>query len=158
VSVAIVRWPDEAENIPQLKAIGAPRLLLVAEDAPLPTTLDFDEDWVRLPASDSDVVARAELLAVRAAQRTSEPILNGDGRLAYRGRWVALSHTEELAAKVLADRFREVVPAEALLSRGDHEITSTGVRTLIMRLRRRVEPLGLVVRTVHGRGYVLDVP
>jgi DNA-binding response OmpR family regulator len=30
------------------------------------------------------------------------------------------------------------------------------VRVQVMRLRKRIRPLGLVVRTVRGRGYVLE--
>ena len=35
-------------------------------------------------------------------------------------------------------------------------MTANVVRVHMMRLRKRILPLGLVVRTVHGRGYLLE--
>jgi DNA-binding response OmpR family regulator len=35
-------------------------------------------------------------------------------------------------------------------------MTSNALRVHVARLRKRIRPLGLVVRTVHGRGYVLE--
>lgn len=155
-SVAIVHWPTEADNVAHLRAIGAPRLLLLSPDEPAPTDAAIDEDWIRMPAPESDVLARANALAERAKQFAPRPEVRGDGRIEYRGSWVALSQSEECAAKVLTEHFRAVVDPEAMVTLGDHTITTTGVRTLVMRIRRRIEPLGLVVRTVHGRGYVME--
>jgi hypothetical protein len=155
--VAIVRWPEESDNVVRLRAAGTPRLLLVAPDASAPQGSDCDEDWIRLPAADDDVRVRAAAVAERSLRHSPHPFTSGDGRLAFRGRWVALSQTEEAMARILADHFGEVVDAETLAgSRGADPLSENALRVLLHRLRRRIGPLGLVVRTVHGRGCVLE--
>src|SRR5687768_8818823 len=65
--VVLVRWPDEAERRRQLLEAGRPRLLIVAAGVPAPAPEDCMEDWVRVPAEESDVRARIESLAFRAS-------------------------------------------------------------------------------------------
>jgi DNA-binding response OmpR family regulator len=154
LSVAILRWPEEAGSIDRLRAAGTPRLLLVGPGAPAPVGTDCAEDWVRLPAADSDVRVRTLALAARAARHSPHPQVKGDGRLAFRGRWVAVSQTEEGIARLLAEHFGDVVDGEALA--GGLGLSDNAVRVQMMRLRKRIRPLGLVVRTVRGRGYVLE--
>jgi two-component system OmpR family response regulator len=144
--VAIVRWPEEAGSIDRLRAAGTPRLLLVGPDVPAPVGTDCAEDWVRLPAADSDVRVRTMALAARAAW--------GAPRLAFRDRWVAVSQTEESIVGQLAGHFGEVVDGARLAS--ELGLSDNAVRVQVMRLRKRIRPLGLVVRTVRGRGYVLE--
>lgn len=153
-SVALVRWPEEAGSIERLRAAGTPRLLLVAPDAMPPSGTDCDEDWIRLPAPDRDVRVRTLALAARAARHSPSPEVKGDGRIAFRDRWVALSQTEEAIVRLLVDSFGEVVDNDAL-ARG-LGMSDNAMRVQIMRLRNRIRPVGLVVRTVRGRGYVLE--
>jgi biotin operon repressor len=152
--VAIVRWPEDAGSIDRLRAAGTPRLLLVDPDAPAPVGTDCTEDWVRLPADDGDVRVRTLALAARAARHNPSPEVKGDGRLAFRDRWVAVSQTEEAIVGRLAARFGEVVDGGRLAR--ELGLTDNAVRVQVMRLRKRIRPLGLVVRTVRGRGYVLE--
>ncbi len=152
--VALVRWPEEAGSIDRLRAAGTPRLLLVGPGAAAPVGTDCTEDWVRLPAADSDVRVRSRALAARAARHNPSPEVKGDGRLAFRDRWVAVSQTEESIVARLADRFGEVVDGAGLAA--ELGLTDNAVRVQVMRLRKRIRPLGLVVRTVRGRGYVLE--
>jgi DNA-binding response OmpR family regulator len=152
--VAIVRWPEEAASLERLRASGTPRLLLVAPGAMAPPGTGCDEDWIRLPAPDDDLRARASALAARASRHSPRPELKGDGRIALQGRWVSLSQTEEEMARLLSDRFGEVVDGETLAAA--QSLTGNAVRVHITRLRKRIQPLGLVVRTVRGRGYVLE--
>jgi biotin operon repressor len=152
--VAIVRWPEEAGSIDRLRAAGTPRLLLVGPDVPAPVGTDCAEDWVRLPAADSDVRVRTIALAARAARHNPSPEVKGDGRLAFRDRWVAVSQTEESIVGQLAAHFGEVVDGARLAS--ELGLSDNAVRVQVMRLRKRIRPLGLVVRTVRGRGYVLE--
>src|ERR1051325_7809723 len=135
--VAIVRWPEEASSIDQLRAIGVPRLLLVAPDAAAPDHVDRDEDWIRPPLPDDDVRTRAQTLARRAAGRRPGPVLKGDGRIVFGDRWTALSETEEALARVLSDRFGEVVDPTTLASVSKPEpMTSGSMRIHIMKLRK----------------------
>jgi DNA-binding response OmpR family regulator len=154
--VTIVRWPEEAAVAAYLRAAGRPRLLLVAPHAQAPVTTDWDEDWVRLPATDDDVRVRAAALEARAARRLRRPELGADGRLFAAGHWVALSHVESEMVRVMCDRFGEVVDADALAVGADRRRTPTAVRVHLTRLRKRIRPIGLVIHTVRGRGYVLD--
>jgi DNA-binding response OmpR family regulator len=52
----------------------------------------------------------------------------------------------------------EVVTRDELAAVGwpDETPTRNAVDLRVMRLRRRVEPLGVMIRTVRGRGYVVD--
>jgi two-component system OmpR family response regulator len=90
-SVTLVRWPAEADRLESLRVAGSPRLLLVDHDAAPPLTLDPLEDWVRLPAAETEVDARRTTLEARAGTNGTAPVVDGDGLLHYRDRWVALS-------------------------------------------------------------------
>jgi DNA-binding response OmpR family regulator len=85
------------------------------------------------------------------------PEVSGDGRLCFLDDWVPLSPLEERIAAEFAERFGNVVAHERLgtLS-GGPPLSSNAIRVHIKRFRDRIAPLGLVVRTVHGRGYVLE--
>jgi DNA-binding response OmpR family regulator len=156
--VVILRWPEEAGSVDRLRAEGTPRLLLVAPDAAAPDVTACDEDWIRMPADDADVRARAATLASRAARHSPRPEVNGDGRIKFRSRWAPLSQTEEPLARALAEHFGDVLDRSMVekAAWGDHQPSPNTVRVHITRLRRRIRPLGLVVRTVHGRGYVME--
>lgn len=156
--VAILRWPEEAGSLERLRAAGAPRLLLVAPEASAPETSACEEDWIRMPADDADVRARAATVARRATRHSPGPEVSGDGRIKFRDRWAPLSQTEEPLARALAENFGEVLDRGVVekAAWGDRRPSANTVRVHITRLRRRIRPLGLVVRTVHGRGYVME--
>jgi DNA-binding response OmpR family regulator len=55
----------------------------------------------------------------------------------------------------------QVLSPEALLNRvwpSDSEATTEALRTALKRLRKKVDPGGNLLRTVHGVGYILEVP
>jgi two-component system OmpR family response regulator len=156
--VRLVRWPEEAHLLEQLRAEGAPRLLLVRPPAPAPIVSDCEEDWVRLPADDGDVRARVRALAVRSTRHQPGPKVGADGRLRYGGQWIALSPIEHRVAGVLAERFGEVVDSD-LLARAawpDDGTNEGALRVHLTRLRRRLRPLALDVQNVRGRGYLME--
>ncbi|HEX2700484.1 MAG TPA: helix-turn-helix domain-containing protein [Acidimicrobiales bacterium] len=157
LDVAILRWPEESAVLSDLRAAGTPRLLLVSPDEPAPAGTGCDEDWVRLPTSDDDVRVRAVALAARASRHSHRPQVKGDGRITYRGRWVALSEGEEHLCRILADQLGEVVAPEAMVAvSAGQNLSSGAIRLHIMRLRKRLQPLGLAVRTVRSRGYLME--
>ncbi|MCZ7527094.1 MAG: helix-turn-helix domain-containing protein [Acidimicrobiia bacterium] len=159
MDVVLVRWPEEQDRVERLRARGAPRLLLVgSEDLP-PATADCLEDWVRLPADDREVRVRVASLMARAeSEHAVVPEIDRDGLLRFRGRWVALSPVEQALAGALVERFGTVVSREALAARAwaDGAPTRNALDVHILRLRRRIAPLGLEVRTVRSRGYLLQ--
>lgn len=55
----------------------------------------------------------------------------------------------------------QVFSPEALLNRvwpSESEATTEALRTALKRLRKKVDPDGNLLRTVHGVGYILEVP
>jgi hypothetical protein len=156
--VVLVRWPEESDRLERLRGDGTPRLLLVSPDEPPPESSDCLEDWVRLPVDDRDVRARVAALVARAAHERTEPELDADGLLRYRGEWVSLSPVERALARAMVDRFGAVVARDTLARRAwpDGAPTRNALDVHVLRLRRRILPLGLEVRTVRSRGYLLQ--
>lgn len=158
MDVVLVRWPEESEHLAELRAGGVPRLLLVGPDSAPPRAIDPLEDWVRLPADDQDVRARVATLEARASTSASRPELDADGLLRFRDQWVSLSPVERLLAAALVDRFGAVVGREVLSKHAWPEgaPTRNALDVHILRLRRRIAELGLEIRTVRSRGYLLQ--
>lgn len=158
LDVVLVRWPEESEHLDDLRSRGVPRLLLVGPGSPPPDSIDTLEDWVRLPAADPDVRARVATLEMRASNVASSPEIDVDGLLRYRDRWVSLSPVESLIARVLTERLDAVVSREVLIKRAwpDGAPTRNALDVHVLRLRRRIAPLGLEIRTVRSRGYLLQ--
>jgi DNA-binding response OmpR family regulator len=160
VDVPFVRWPEDHEKLEQLRQEGTPRLLLVDADAPSPVVADCLEDWVRLPAADADVRARADALRLRAARHGApEAEVDPQGVVRVGDRSVVLPPVEAALAVVLAERMGAVVGRGALLRAAwpDGEPDRNLLDVRILRLRRRLAPLGLVIRTVRARGYLMEL-
>lgn len=154
----LVRWPEERELLARLRAEGTPRLLLVRPPAPAPEVMECEEDWVRLPADDGDVRARMLALAARSSRHRPGPHVGPDGRLRNGSSWIALSPIELRLARVLAERFGEVVRSESLAGAAwpGEAINEGALRVHLTRLRRRLRVLGLEVQNVRGRGYLME--
>jgi DNA-binding response OmpR family regulator len=155
--VALVSWPEAEQHRAVLRDAGLPRLLLVPEGCDPPITDDAFEDWVRTPADPRDVQARVSTLQSRAA-RDNRPHLDEEGRLHASSQWIALSPIECRLVQTLLDRPGMVTSRATLLESG-WPSGATSVNQLhvhMTRLRRRLEPLGLSVRTVYARGYTLE--
>lgn len=158
MDVVLVRWPEEDARLGQLRASGAPRLLLLNGESAPPASTDCLEDWIRLPADDRDVRARVASLAARAESEQTAPAIDGDGLLRYRGKWVALSPIEAALAGTLVERFGAVVGRDMLARRAwpNGPPTSNALDVRMLRLRRRMAPLGVEVRTMQSRGYLMQ--
>ncbi len=132
--------------------------MIDADDAP-PTLVDCFEDWVRLPASEVDIAARCSAILARSAGHGSErPVLDPDGVLRCGTEWVSLPPVEARLLEALLDRFGAVVSRDAL-SRSGWPAGAPGRNALdvhVLRLRRRIAPLGIVIKTVRSRGYLLE--
>jgi DNA-binding response OmpR family regulator len=145
-----------------LSELGMPRLLLIEEGHGPPDAGDCLEDWIRVPASESDVQIRLASLATRAAAHgTSEdlpPRLDDDGVLRAGGGWVPVPPVEARLLRTLLDRFGAVVSRDAL-TRAAWDDRAPGRNVLdvhVLRLRRRIAPVGLTIKTVRSRGYLLE--
>ena len=154
MTVELVHWPEESDRRRRLCDRNTPRLLLVDPDAAPPLTVDVNEDWVRLPADHEDVQARVESLRRRTE---AQPVLD-QGVLRTASGWVPLPELEARIMQVLLDRFGRVADRQSVLSAGwPGESPNRNVLDVhLHRLRRRIEPIDLRIRTVRKRGYVLE--
>jgi len=159
MDVAILRWPEDASVRAQLELLGRPRLLLVDRDSAVPEVVDSLEDWTRVPVADDEIRARVATLQARAATAPrTKPLVDGDGVLHFEGRWISLPPVESRLGVLLVDRFGALVRRDDLEQAGwpDGVRDRNALDVRMVRLRRRVESLGLTVRTVRSRGFVLQ--
>ncbi len=159
MDVVLVRWPHERERRELLAAEGQPRLLLVEASTEAPIPEDVLEDWIRVPADEGDVQVRIEGLRRRSgAFNARVPDLDPDGLLRLDGQWVSLPPVEARLMAALLERFGAVVSREQLAKSGWPR-GAPGRNALdvhMLRLRRRIDPIGLAIKTVRSRGYLLE--
>ncbi|GIU84682.1 MAG: hypothetical protein KatS3mg008_1457 [Acidimicrobiales bacterium] len=159
MEVELVRWPSEQSRRAALASRGVPRLLLVDPEAPAPTCDDPAEDWIRIPAPESDVRARVTSLRLRVdSMGPRTPKVDADGVLRFDGRRVPLPPVEARIAAALAARFGAVVGRDQLVRAGwpERSPRRNALDVHILRLRRRIETVGLRITTVRARGYMLE--
>jgi two-component system OmpR family response regulator len=157
--VELMRWPGDQGRLAVLRDQGVPRLLLVNEGTEPPVPTDCLEDWVAGDAAEAALDARRRALVARArAHGHRRPSIDSAGLLRHHDRWVSLSPVEQAFTAALLDRFGAVVPRDAVASRAwpDGAPSRNSLDALVMRLRRRLTPLGLEIRTVRSRGYVFQ--
>ena len=160
VDVAVVRWPKETDHRDRLAREGRPRLLLLEAGVLPPLVDDPLEDWVRIPAADTDVRARLDTLALRARMRVPpHPSLDDDGVLRHNGTWASLPPVEARITRLLLDRIGAVVSRDSLSRAGwpDGAPGRNALDVHVLRLRRRLTQVDLAIRTVRSRGYLLEV-
>lgn len=156
--VILLRWPAESARRARCQAMGVLRLLVVEGGVPAPICSDICEDWVRAPISDADLWARMATLAAKAAAYRL-PQIDPYGILRFSGRSSCVSPTETELLECLIRQFGALVPREELHDCLPQRPSGGGRNALdlhIMRLRRRIHPLGLAIQTVRGRGYMLQ--
>ena len=93
-----------------------------------------------------------------ASMDLAPPEVDEDGLLRYRGRWVALSPKEELAVRPLLGKWSAVVSRQNLIEAVWPEggVDASALSSLILRLRRRMRPLGLTIETIRARGFLME--
>lgn len=162
MEVELVRWPADENRRLELGEKHLPRLLLVEGGHAPPMCTDPLEDWIRLPADTADVDARLADLGSIADRMgvLNPPRIDSDGVLRFRDKWVALPPIEMRMVQAMLARAGNVVSRDALTRHG-WQGAAAGRNVLdvhIARLRRRIEPLGLSIRTVRQRGYAMEMP
>jgi DNA-binding winged helix-turn-helix (wHTH) protein len=154
--VKLLRWPAESARRARYKAMGVLRLLVVEGGAPAPICTDIREDWVRAPITDADLRARVATLQADAYRL---PQVDPYGILRFAERSISVSPSETDLLECLIRQFGTVVPRDTLhdcLPDRPGGVSRNALDLHIMRLRRRIRPLGLVIRTARGRGYLLE--
>ena len=92
------------------------------------------------------------------AHLRSVPEIDAHGVLRFGSGWVSLPPVEARLADALVVRFGAVVGRDTL-RRSVWPGSAPGRNVLdvhVLRLRRRLAPLGLAIRTVRSRGYMLE--
>ncbi len=120
---------------------------------------DCLEDWIRVPAPELDLRARLAALEGRAERHApAVPTLDVDGVLRFDDAWVSLPPVEARLTRVMVERFGAVVGREILARAGWPDATAgrNALDVHVLRLRRRLTAVGLVIRTVRSRGYLLE--
>ena len=171
----MLRWPDERARRSRISEAHEPRLLLVPDGEEPPAVVDCLEDWIRIPATENEVRARVDALAVRSQAHSANgngaghaeqpgatpapaPVLDDFGVLRVNGSWVALPPLEARLTEALLERLGAVTSRD-LLIRAGWPAGAPGRNALdvhVLRLRRRLQPVGLAIRTVRSRGYLLE--
>lgn len=159
MDIALLRWPAEQDRRLNLAMAGMPRVLLVDAEQPAPVVEDCCEDWIRLPATQDDIDTRCRTVLARAETHANGGArLDHDGVLRSGGNWVSLPPVEARLMASLLDRIGAVVSREQLAKSG-WPSGAPGRNALdvhMLRLRRRIAEIGLVIKTVRSRGYLLE--
>lgn len=156
--VVFVRWPAQADLRTRCRKEGMPRLLVVEAGAQPPISNDPVEDWVRPPVSRDDLQARVTVLQNRF-DSNRVPTIDSTGTLSYGRHSVTVSTTQAELLRLLVDRFGDVVHRTEFVqgfARRALTLNRNSLDLHIMRLRRRLLPVELSIRTVWGRGYMLE--
>lgn len=157
--VIVLRWPSDLRQREQLAKRGRARLLVVDVEAAPPVAADPLEDWVRAGDGDLDMRARLEGLRLRLEQTLElVPELDEDGVIRFGERWAPLPPVEARLTRALVGRFGAVVSRSELSAAGwpDGAPGRNALDVHVLRLRRRLEPVRLAIRTVRSRGYLLE--
>lgn len=112
-----------------------------------------------MPVPELEMRARVAALELRSAQHASaRPELDEFGVVRFGSGWVSLPPVEAGLMRALLDRYGAVVGRDALSRAGwaDGAPGRNALDVHVLRLRRRIGVLGLVIRTVRSRGYLLE--
>lgn len=158
IDVRFLRWPAESDRRDEYYALGRLRILVVEAGARPPISADVREDWVRPPVTQEDVNSR--ILALRARSGVDcKPHVDPHGVIHYGGRSCTLSPTATDLLERLSRDFGELVRRHELLDclpERNEPATRNALDLHMMRARKRIRPLGLIIRTVWGQGYLLE--
>ena len=126
------------------------------------------DDYVVKPVALAELEARVRAL-IRRGQPPVEPeVVLGRLRLDVAGKraWVDavpldLSAREWAALEFLAGRVNRIINKEQFMQAlysWEEEITPNAIEKFVSRLRSKLEPAGVNIRTVRGLGYYLEKP
>ena len=151
------------------RGAGVPVLVLTARDALTDRVKGLDlgaDDYMVKPFDLPELEARARALIRRGQSGGASVLTHGSLVLDTAGRRATLAgEALELSARelgvleVLMMRTGRVVNKEQLAEQlygWDEEVGANAIEVYVHRLRRKLEPAGVVIRTIRGLGYLLE--
>lgn len=146
-----------------------PVLVLTARDAVGDRVHGLDlgaDDYMTKPFALPELAARVRALIRRGQSQAGPRTTHGPLEIDRAGRRAFLHGTPlELAARewavlqILLDKVEKVVSKESFiesLTNWEEDLSSNAIEVYISRLRAKLEPTGIRIRTVRGFGYMLE--
>jgi two-component system OmpR family response regulator len=148
---------------------SVPVLILSGREKPEEKVLGLDlgaDDYLVKPFSVSELQARVRALLRRGLSGAGPAISYGgitfntvERAVCVNGKPLALTVHELGVLEFLLHRFGRVVSKEQLVEQlysYDREVSQNAIEVYVHRLRKKIAGAGVTVRTLYGRGYMLD--
>jgi two-component system, OmpR family, response regulator len=126
------------------------------------------DDYLAKPFATEELVARVSALARRGRAMRSRLIEHGAltvdlerKRAAIGGKPIDLSQREYSILEFLFSNVGAIVGKDKIASAvasWDEQISPNAIEVQISRLRTKLEPAGISIRTIRGLGYLVEVP
>jgi two-component system, OmpR family, response regulator len=162
---------DGFEVLRRLRAAGdrTPVLVLTARDALDDRIHGLDlgaDDYMAKPFAMPELAARVRALVRRSQAQTGPKIVHGPlvmdtlaRRATLGGQPLDLAAREWAVLEVLLARVEKIVSKESIIqavASWGEELTPNAIEVYVSRLRAKLEPAGVKIRTVRGFGYMLE--
>ncbi len=162
---------DGFETLRRLRAQGSqlPVLMLTARDAVEDRVHGLEtgaDDYLVKPFAVAELVARVRSLTRRAQTRQGDALSLGKLKMDLEARraWIGdqpldLSGREWAVLEFMLSRLGKVVAKEQILQSiagWDDTLTGNAIEVYVSRVRAKIEPAGIRIRTVRGFGYLLE--
>jgi two-component system, OmpR family, response regulator len=152
------------------RGVRMPVLLLTARDELGDRVQGLDsgaDDYLVKPFDTPELLARLRALHRRAVGRVDDKLVLGElqldltgHELRHRGQRVALSPRELALTELLMQKAGRVVGKDSIVARlssWEADFSENSVEVYVHRLRKRFADLGVVIKTVRGFGYVMEL-
>ena len=162
---------DGFEVLRRMRAAGdrTPVLVLTARDALDDRIHGLDlgaDDYMAKPFAMPELAARVRALVRRSQAQTGPKIVHGPlvldtiaRRAQLNGVPLDLAAREWAVLEVLLARVEKIVSKESIIqavASWGEELTPNAIEVYVSRLRAKLEPAGVRIRTVRGFGYMLE--